>query len=120
MSEVAEKIGAPFMVLDKIRRGDNDVEVSVPDIEPYMHHTPVLVDDIISTAHTMIEAVRHLKSTKIKAPVCVGVHGVFAGNAYDDLAAAGANKIITCNTIGHFSNAIDLSSALSESIKVNL
>ncbi len=85
-----------------------------------MHHTPVLVDDIISTARTMIEAVKHFKSTKIKAPVCIGVHGIFAGDAYDSLIKAGAGQIITCNTISHFSNAIDLSTILSGSIEKQL
>lgn len=61
VSVVAKNAGAPFMVLEKIRHGDKDVEVSVPDVENYKNHIPVLVDDIISSARTMIETVQHLK-----------------------------------------------------------
>lgn len=109
VSEVAESTGTPFLVLEKIRRGDRDVEVSVPQLDAYRKHTPVLVDDIISTARTMIETVGHLKKAGMKAPVCVGVHAVFSGRAYRDLLASGVAGVTTCNTIPHESNAIDLS-----------
>lgn len=109
VSEVARQADAPFMVLEKIRRGDRKVEVSVPQVAAYQNHTPVLVDDIISTARTMIETVGHLKKAGMRAPVCIGVHAVFAGNAYQELLDSGAAHIVTCNTIPHESNAIDLS-----------
>ncbi|MBT8314117.1 MAG: ribose-phosphate diphosphokinase, partial [Maribacter sp.] len=54
VSDVAKKAGVPFTVLQKVRHGDRDVEVSVPDVDKYKEATPVLVDDIISTARTMI------------------------------------------------------------------
>ena len=84
VAEVAKNAGVPFMVLQKIRYGDSDVEVSVPQVEKYKNHTPVLVDDIISTARTMIETVMHLKNAGMKPPVCIGVHAVFAGNAFEE------------------------------------
>lgn len=113
VSAVAAKAKAPFTVLKKSRRGDSDVEVSVPDIEKFRDHTPVLVDDIISTARTMIETVRHLQGVKMRPPVCVGVHAVFAGSAYEDLKSRGAGRIVTCNTIAHESNAIDISETIA-------
>lgn len=108
VAAVAREVGAPYLVLRKTRRGDRDVEVSVPDIEQYRQRTPVLVDDIISTARTMIETVGHLKRAGLAPPVCVGVHAVFAGTAYSDLIAAGVARVVTCNTIEHETNAIDL------------
>ncbi len=113
VSEVAKNAGAPFIVLEKIRHGDKDVEVSVPNVEKYKEHTPVLVDDIISTARTMIATVQHLKNAGMKTPVCIGVHGVFAENAYEDLKKAGVDKIITCNTIPHSSNGIDITELIA-------
>lgn len=117
VSEVAKNAGAPFMVLEKVRHGDRDVEVSVPEVKAYLHHTPVLVDDIISTARTMIETVEHLKKAGMQAPVCIGVHAVFADHAYQDLLDAGVNRVVTCNTIPHESNAIDLSDLYLDFIK---
>lgn len=112
--EVANKAEAPFAVLEKIRRGDNEVEISIPAMGQYKNHTPVLVDDIISTARTMIETVKQLKNAKMKPPVCIGIHAIFSGGAYQDLLNAGVEKVITCNTIQHASNQIDLSEDIAQ------
>lgn len=117
VKEVAKEANAPFTILEKIRHGDRDVEVSIPDVAKYKDHTPVLVDDIISTARTMIETVGHLKKVGMRPPVCVGVHAVFAGSAYNDLKNSGVQRIVTCNTIPHESNQIDLSDILAVGIK---
>lgn len=114
VSEVARLAGAPYLVLEKTRRGERAVEVSLPDIAAHAGRTPVLVDDIISTARTMIAAVRALREARMPAPACIGVHAVFAGPAYEELQAAGAGIIVTCNTISHPSNAIDLDGALAD------
>jgi ribose-phosphate pyrophosphokinase len=105
---VAKDANAPFIVLEKVRHGDHNVEVSVPHVDKYKEHTPVLVDDIISTAHTMIETIGHLKKAEMKPAVCIGVHGIFAGDAYDELKKAGAGHIVTTNTITHESNAVEI------------
>lgn len=115
---VARDAGAPSLVLEKTRRGDRDVEVSVPMLDRWREHRPVLVDDIVSTAHTMIETVGHVRRAGLAAPVCIGVHAVFAGRAYSDLLAAGAARVVTCNTIPHASNTIDLTAALADQIRL--
>jgi ribose-phosphate pyrophosphokinase len=117
VADVAEKAGVPFIVLQKIRHGDRNVEISVPDVDKYKNATPILVDDIISTAHTMIETVKHLKKAGMKPPICIGIHAVFSGDAYQDLKDSGVEKIVTCNTIPHLSNAIDLSGMIAESVQ---
>lgn len=109
VSEVARTAGAPFVVLNKIRRGDRDVTVSMPEAEQYRQHTPVLVDDIISTGRTMIETAKNLTALNMRPPVCIGVHAVFAGDSYHELLSAGVENVVTCNTIRHMSNAIDVS-----------
>lgn len=114
--EVADGAGAPFIVSRKTRRGDRDVEVTVPDVERWREYTPVLVDDIISTARTMIVTVRQLIAARLSAPVCVGVHAVFAPGAFEELRSSGASVIATCNTISHVCNAIDLTDALTGAI----
>lgn len=110
VAEVAQMAGAPFVVLEKTRRGDRDVSVSEVRIDGlHRGRTPVLVDDIISTARTMIETVRRLSEQNMAPAVCIGVHAVFAGDAYNELMDAGATRIVTCNTIPHPSNLIDVS-----------
>jgi len=108
VTAVAAKTNAPFIVLKKIRHGDKDVEVSVPEVNKYRSHTPVLVDDIISTARTMIETVTHLDKAGMKRSVCIGIHAIFAGDAYIELKNAGVEKIVTTNSIPHETNAINV------------
>jgi ribose-phosphate pyrophosphokinase len=117
VAAVAEQVGAPWIVLEKVRRGDRDVSVSVPDVERWRDHTPVLVDDIVSTARTMIEAAGHLRRAALPAPVCVAVHAVFAGGAYGELLATGARSVVSCDTIAHPSNAIALAGDVASAIR---
>ena len=112
VAAIAQRAQAPYLILNKIRKGDADVEVSVPDVERWHAHTPVLVDDIISTGHTLLETIAHLRAARMRAPVCVAVHGLFADGAYEKLITAGAARVITTNSVAHVSNGIDLSALL--------
>jgi ribose-phosphate pyrophosphokinase len=112
VAKVANDAAAPFLILSKIRYADDEVVISIPDVALYKNHTPILVDDIISTGGTMMATIKHLKDAKMQAPICIGVHPLFAGNAYQDLLNAGASTIISCNTIQHESNQIDISDLL--------
>ncbi len=114
VAALAAELDVPFLVLNKERQGDRQVKVSVPEIENYRDRCPVLLDDIISTGKTMLETIRHLKSVGMQAPVCVVVHPVFAEGAYGELQRAGAAEIVSCNTIPHKSNRIDVGELFSE------
>jgi phosphoribosylpyrophosphate synthetase len=73
--------------------------------------TPVLVDDIISSGRTMIEAVRLIVERGAQSPICVAVHGLFAEDSDKPLARAGA-RVVTSNSIPHATNGIDVAEAL--------
>lgn len=113
VAAVAAQAQAPYLVLEKTRLGDRDVRVSAPDIERWRAHTPVLVDDIVSTARTMIEVATQFRVAGFPELVAVGIHALFAGNAFDDLVRAGVRRIVTCNTVAHPSNAIDITTVLA-------
>ena len=117
VAAVARGARAPHIVLRKIRRGDREVEVSVPDLAQWKGRTPVLVDDIISTGQTMIVTLKHLKGVGLGPPVCIGVHGIFAGNALEELKQAGASRVVITNTISHSTNGIDISGLLAEGVR---
>jgi|SRR5579884_21137 len=117
VAAAAEGTGAPYLILEKIRRGDREVEISLPAADRWRDRTPVLIDDIISSAGTMIEAVVQLKRAGLPPPVCIGVHAVFADQAYADLLASGAVQVATCNTISHPSNQIDINDLLADGVR---
>lgn len=108
VSAIGTEAGAPFSVLEKERRGDRDVVITVRDIERWKDRQPVLVDDIISSGRTMEVATRQLIARGCAAPIIVGVHGIFAEDAHERLLAAGAAQIVSTNSIPHPTNGIDL------------
>lgn len=117
VEDVAARIPAPHVVLAKVRHGDRDVQVSPPTVAELRGRTPVLLDDIISTARTMIATVGHLRAAGVDAPVCVGVHAVFAGDAHAALVTAGAARVVTSDTIPHPTNAIPTAALLAPAIR---
>ena len=112
----AELINCPYLVLTKERLGDRDVKISTPHAGDLTDHTPVLVDDIISTGRTMIETAKVLNAEGFGSPVCIGVHAVFSERDYNALRNSAVEKIITCNTIPHHSNGIDVAKLLLGSV----
>jgi ribose-phosphate pyrophosphokinase len=116
VSEVSRAVDAPFVILNKIRKGDRKVEIAPLTFDRWRGRTPVLVDDIISTAHTMMRAVDLLKRSGAPPAVCLGIHAVFSDQAYGELQARGVARIVTTNTIPHESNDIDVSPLLSRAL----
>jgi ribose-phosphate pyrophosphokinase len=116
-AEVARGAGCPCAVLHKVRHGDRDVEVSLPEAAQWQDRTPVLVDDIVSTAVTMAAAARMLGQAGLGAPVCLAVHPVFAPGAEQALRDAGIARVVSCNTIAHASNAVDLAQAIAPAVR---
>ena len=119
-SDVARRVGCPWIVLAKTRLGDRSVEITVPDAAPHHGRTPVLIDDIISSARTMAVAVRQVRASFGVAPVCIGVHAVFSPDAMQALRDAGAGRVVTCNTLPHETNAVDVLGDVAGAVRAML
>ena len=115
VSDVARYASKPFVVLQKIRKSDKDVTVKVPNISKWKDKVPVLVDDIISTAGTMTETIGHLKRAGFTNTVAIGVHGIFADDAFKKLSATGA-RIATTDSIPHLTNSITVAGLVANTI----
>ncbi len=116
VAAVAKNAGAPFTVLQKVRRGDRDVEISFANPAFFDGRTPVLVDDIISSGRTMIEATRQIVARAAAAPICIAVHGLFADASDVAIVRAGA-RVITTNSVPHQTNEIDVTGILSDAVR---
>jgi ribose-phosphate pyrophosphokinase len=119
-ANAAAMVGCPYLILEKQRFGDTDVSVSADSPEHDKGRTPVLIDDIISTGRTMIKTAQWLTQQGFCAPVCIGVHALFSGDAQSAMAAANIHQIITVNTIEHSTNAIDAARLLATHLKDQL
>jgi ribose-phosphate pyrophosphokinase len=117
VSEVAAAAGAPWTVLQKIRRGDRDVAISLPDVSAWRDRQPVLVDDIVSSARTMIQAVASVRRVGLPAPLCIGVHALFAPAAYEELLATSPARVLSCDTVPHASNEISVVEPMARALE---
>ena len=115
---IAGEIKVPFLVANKVRRGDKDVEITVKGLEEFKDKTVVIVDDIVSTGHTILEITKHLEDSGINNIICIATHAIFNENAYGKLAHSHLSQIVSCNTIPHVSNAVDVSDSIAESFKL--
>lgn len=116
-AEVARGCDAPYAVMAKTRLGDRRVEIRAPPLTQWQDRTPVLIDDIISSARTMVLAVTRIREAGLSAPVCLGVHAVFSPDALPALREAGAARIVTGNTIAHETNGIDVAPLVARAIE---
>jgi ribose-phosphate pyrophosphokinase len=116
VSAVAALRDLPWRVFTKKRYGDRDVRLHLPDLDGLDGHTPVLVDDIISSGTTMAEAARHLVAAGFRQPMAVGVHGLFGERARETLAAAGLVDIVCTNSIDVPEGRIDLGEWIAEGV----
>lgn len=116
VAAMAEQIAQPYIVGTKVRRGDRDVQVSLPDTRPHLGATAVIVDDVIASGQTILETVKALVTAGFCRIDCAAVHGIFANGADAELLAHGVGRLITTNSIPHPSNVVDLSPLLAPAI----
>ena len=87
---------------------DADFDVSGRDV--------VILDDMISGGGTMIRAVRAVLAGGAKSVCCGCTHGLFLGDAYTKLQDAGAEEIVSSNTIASEASKIDILNSLRSKI----
>ncbi len=114
---VAKPAGLPWRVMTKTRFGDREVKLEVPDLSELEGHTPVLVDDIISSGGTVAEATRHLLEAGFAAPVVVAVHGLFGDRSRELLRHAGVARVVCTNSVNAPESEIGLSRLLVPAIE---
>ncbi len=94
----ASKLGADLAILNKDRPDQQVAEISYV-IGDVAGKTAVLVDDIIDTAGTLKAAARAVYDAGAKRVYAAATHGVFSGNAWENLAAADLEQIVVTDTI---------------------
>lgn len=109
--ELVKKLSFDSIILNKKRK--NYFNVSIKGNHNLSKEREVLiVDDIISSGATMIEAIKFLKNKKIS---CFTVHPVFIGGALRELEKY-TKKITSSNTIYHETNNLDVSNLIAKKL----
>ncbi len=112
---VAKIADCGVVIVKKKRYTANKVRTKLVD-SGFKDKTVIIVDDIISTGHTMHEVVKQLRAIGAAHIICMGVHGVFASGALVRLQKAGA-QVITTDTIINPTSKISVATLLAEAIQ---
>lgn len=116
VSTAAERAQLDFVVATKIRRGDHNVEIELPE-QSYRGLNVVLIDDIASTGRTLAEAAQALKRAGAARVDALVTHALFADNAVKNMQSAGITEIWSSDSIPHPSNAFSLAKALATALQ---
>jgi len=114
--DVAEKINAKSRILAKKRFSSYHVKVKLNKKIGLKNKNVVIVDDIVSTGHTIIETAKLLRKLGAKSICCICVHGIFVDDALNKFKK-NKIKIVSTNTIPNLVAKIDVSWIIANSLK---
>ena len=120
VAQIAARSGHDYVVGSKVRSGDREVVVQLPDLAAWHHHTAVIIDDVISSGQTVLRCLQALRAQGLNKVDCAAIHGLFADHIEQQLTDGGLRRLITTNAIAHPSNTIDLSPLLLAPIREHL
>jgi ribose-phosphate pyrophosphokinase len=94
----ASKIGADLAILNKERPAQQVAAINyvIGDVKG---KTALLVDDIIDTAGTLKAAADAVLDAGARRVYAAATHGIFSGNAWENLARAGFEQIVVTDTL---------------------
>lgn len=102
-------------VCEKIRHGDRDVDVQLPDVD-LQGRAVVVLDDVASSGRTLAKAAQAaLKAGAASVDVAV-THALFAGDALQIIADAGIQAVWSTDCITHPSNVVPMAAALAAAL----
>lgn len=114
--EVARINRIEWVIAEKHRLGDRSVQIKLPLIPSGLRRA-ALIDDIASSGATLAAIARELSAIKIATECAIVVHALFAGPAVSRMRKAGIRKIISCNTITHPTNQIEVAPIFADALR---
>ncbi len=95
---------AKFIMLDKERSGEREVEISLhvesdTSIDEIAGHDLVLFDDMVRTGSTVVKSCEFLKTAKLKRTVFAVSHFYASSEGREKMANPAIDEILTLNTL---------------------
>ena len=115
--EFAKEFGSEFIALEKKRdRKTGKVQIKTKNTDEVMGRDLILVDDMISTGGSIINATQFLKKQKCKRVYVACTHALLMNDAEKKIKKAGVTKIVSTNTIPGKTSMVDVSNTISKAI----
>jgi ribose-phosphate pyrophosphokinase len=103
----AQKVGAPYALLEKERPAQQVAEIGYV-IGEVAGKRAVIVDDIIDTGGTLAAAAQTVLDEGAREVYAVATHGIFSGRAFDTLTQSPLSGIVVTDTVPLRAGAPDL------------
>ena len=127
--EISEIIGCDCTYLTKVRLGPDKVETKIVDVRcdsesdntvnvdsvKGMH--AIIVDDIIATGGTIVNAINILKQYGAESVDVCCVHPILTNNGATRIYAAGTNKIIGTNSLSSDTSRVSLAKSIADALR---
>jgi ribose-phosphate pyrophosphokinase len=103
-------------VCRKQRHGDRDVDIAWPEID-VAGRAVVLVDDVASTGRTLVAGARGALARGAASVDVAVTHGLFVGDALEQVRATGVRHVWSCDSVAHETNAISVVPLLAAALR---
>jgi len=104
-------------VCTKVRRGDRDVEITLPDLAVRGRQV-VLMDDVASSGETLAQATRLLIKAGAAGVDVAVTHALFADDALSRIRLAGVHHVWSTDCIAHPTNAVSIANTLAKNVLI--
>lgn len=115
VQRAAEAHGLDHGVGRKLRRGDRDVSVALPELA-LAGRAVVLMDDVASTGRTLMDAARQCLAAGAASVDVAVTHALFMGDAVAELHAAGVRHVWSTDAVRHPSNVVSIVPLVAQSL----
>lgn len=112
---VGQIIGTSVDYLEKTRIDGETVKITTKMLDVYRKRVAI-VDDIIATGGTIVEAAKQLKDQGAKEVIAACTHGLFAQGALPKLEKV-VDTIVSSDTIENETSAVSVAPELAKAIK---
>ena len=112
----AKELEAEYDVLEKERLGPSEVRIKTRELD-VKNRDVVIVDDIISTGGTMVEAIKMLKEHGAKNIIAACTHPILVQNALTKIYQAGALAVIGTDTVPSSISFVSVAPVMAEALR---
>ena len=116
VAQAAAQHGFDHAVCHKVRHGDRDVHIALPDID-VVGRAVVLLDDVASSGHTLAAAARLLLAAGAASVDVAVTHALFADGALQLIQDAGVGHVWSTDCITHASNAVSMADKIASALR---
>lgn len=111
----AARHGFDHAVCRKVRHGDREVDIELPEFT-LTDRQVVVFDDVVSTGHSVARAAQRLLEAGAASVDVAVTHALFSCHALDLMLAAGIGEIWSTDCIAHASNVVSMDGTLAAAL----